>query len=130
MLLRLLTFLLLLTLSAPAGVWGTVVHSCDTADNVKRPSCCQPAEHGLSAPAGTAQLTHRCDIQVLALAQQPATVSFKSLTDDHQTVALFIPSVTSIRPERALSLPSSIVRPPFVSGAGPPVFLRTCSFLI
>lgn len=129
MLLRLMTVLLLLTLSAPAGVWGAFVHSCDRGSEVKRPPCCQPAAHDHAAPDGTAQLNHRCDIQVLNLDQQRLTNSFKSSAADSLLADLLVSSLP-IHPARSFSLLSSITRDPSFSGVGPPVFLRTCSLLI
>lgn len=128
--LRLLAILLFLTLSAPAGVWGTIIHSCDQGKEVARLACCQSGDHGQTGPEEGAQLKHRCDIRVLVLDRHRLATSFKTLADDSLSAISFLSPLTSIRPERSISPRFSILRHSFVKGAGPPVFLRTCSFLI
>lgn len=130
MFLRLLTFLLLMTVSAPVSVFGLVAHRCDTDAKVPVPACCQKAEKAPAAQGGIDQLTHHCDIEVLAFAQQPAATGYKILVDDNHAADVIIPSFASLRLAQSFHKPFSIARHPGFSGIGPPVFLRTCSFLI
>lgn len=130
MFLRLLTFLLLMTLSTPASVFGLVAHRCGTGAKVSVPACCQKADKAFAEQGGTDQLTHHCDIEVVALAQQPAATGYKILVDDNHAADVIPPSFASLCLTQSLHKPFFSFSHPGFSGIGPPVFLRTCSFLI
>lgn len=131
MLLRLLTSLLLVSLLFPAGVFGAVVHRCQRGLKlpVSTSSCCQAAANSRAASGGIVQLEHHCQKEA-APASQLATVNPKLQIDAAHTVESGILSVASLRLAHhslGFSPFPAMTRP---VGGGPPVFLRTCSFLI
>lgn len=132
MLLRFLTFFLVLGVVFPSGVFSTAGHRCGMGDvgaSVTTSSCCRGMEHALPAAGGIAQLTHHCPIDRTSV-PQVAAVNPKPQIDTG------IPFETDLAPMSFLRLvtqnPSSFsMRPsPRARGEGVPVFLRTCTFLI
>ncbi len=130
MLLRFFTSILLLAMLLPVGVFGAVIHRCETEKSVAKMSCCQGAENDRLTADGVEQLTHRCQVQAAPVVQQPASLSHKIEIDAASLVGVDISSIPSLR----LTAPIHKISPVRVSlyspGGGAPVFLRTCSFLI
>lgn len=131
MLLRFLTFLLMLGLVWPSGVFGAAGHRCGMGDrpSVATSSCCRGMEQALPAAGGLAQLTHPCQIEVISV-PQVAAVNVKTQIDTgiqlktHPAPPAFLRLIT--QNIRSFSMPPS----PRARGEGVPVFLRTCTFLI
>ena len=130
MLTRVFTLLLLVTLFFPGGVFGAFAHPCQPTDQLSRVSCCQGAKSKQLVQSPYRQLSHRCDIDLMASGQQLATTGQKNLIDDAQSTddVLYVPC--SLHPFESLRTLISIGLHLHPSGNGPPAFLRNCSFLI
>ena len=130
MLLRVFTFFLLLTMLFPAGVFGTVMHGCETGKSAPAMSCCQGVGKAPPEADGLAQLTHHCSQDLVSSVQPSATVNSKIQSDAAHLAAVGIVSILFHR-LAAHPLHTYFIRvmshPP---GEAAPVFLRTCSLLI
>lgn len=131
MLLRLLTFLLLVSLLFPAGVFGAVVHRCQMGvkARVSNSPCCQALMSIRATSGDIVQLEHHCQKEAAPVSQL-ATVNPKLQIDAAHAVESGILSVAALRlvnHSLGFSPFPAMTRP---AGGGPPVFLRTCSFLI
>ncbi|APG27191.1 hypothetical protein A7E78_04680 [Syntrophotalea acetylenivorans] len=130
MLLRFFTSILLLAMFLPVGVFGAVIHRCETEKSVVRMSCCQGAENDRLTADGVEQLTHRCQIQTAPVVQQPASLSHKIEIDAASLVGVDISTIPSLRLTASIHQISSVRVSLYSPGGGAPVFLTTCSFLI
>lgn len=130
MLTRLFTFLLLATLFFPGSVFASFTHRCQPTDNLSRISCCQGLKSKQPVQTPYKNLSHRCDIDLVASGQQLATTGHKNLIDDAQAAEALV-SISDLfhRPASPnSSFPIGLHLHP--SGNGPPAFLRNCAFLI
>ena len=130
MLMRLSTFLLLVTLFFPGSVLGGFGHRCQPTDRLSRTSCCQGTKSSLPVQAPYEHLSHRCDVDLMASGQQLATNGQKHLIDDAQPADAAFSVIDIFRLPKSSRNPLPVPLYFHHSGNGPPAFLRNCSFLI
>lgn len=130
MLIRFFTFFLALSMLAPTGSLGSVLYQCRLDGQVRQACCCQDA--GTQPPSSVVFDGQEgcCDLKEAK--DQPASATHERIllsVDAPQVVDLPLAIAYSPLSELSFKAPAGgvLAHPP--RGA-PPVYLRTCSFLI
>ncbi|AMV70675.1 hypothetical protein DBW_0275 [Desulfuromonas sp. DDH964] len=127
---RLFSIFLLLSMLAPAGSLGSVLYQCRMDGQVRQACCCRDAGSQQTPLVAFGGQEGCCDLKAAEDQPTPATHERTLLTIDAPQVACLPPSVTHSRlSELPRSNPPEDVLVHKPRGA-PPVYLRTCSFLI
>jgi hypothetical protein len=130
MLARFLTFLLLLTMLAPAGSLGSVLYQCRLDGQVRESCCCRDADSEPMLSAISGEQGACCNLKV-AKERQSAAIHERSALQIEISQPVGLPSAVTQSPPPETPHNARFYRtryhPP---SSGPPVYLRTCSFLI
>jgi len=129
MLIRFFSFFLLLSMLVPAGSLGSVLYQCRLDGQVRQACCCGNAG-SQTTPAVFGGQEGCCDLKETK--DQPASATHERIlpsVDSPQVVDLPLAIAYSPLSELSFKAPAGgvLAHPP--RGA-PPVYLRTCSFLI
>jgi len=132
MLARALVAVLAVLLLATTSVAGSISYLCRMHDGVhQQRCCCEHAEGQLGSEGPSVEPTNRCcEIQLSDSAQAPAVARSAVQGDLDLPVAVFTFAPLGVTPieSHVSTVPKSARAPP--SGAGPPLFVLNCRYLI